>query len=104
MMARICSITDVPTGQVRRFELGNLVVAIANVDGHWYAIADTCSHQNVSLADGELQTATLELECPKHGSCFSLETGIPSSLPATKAVPVYLVRLDGDDVYLEVAE
>jgi nitrite reductase/ring-hydroxylating ferredoxin subunit len=43
-----------------------------------------------------------ELECPKHGSTFDLRTGEACSLPATKAVPVYAVRVEGDDVLLEL--
>ena len=45
-----------------------------------------------------MHTASLELECWKHGSTFSLLTGRPSTLPATKPVPVYEVRREGDDV------
>jgi 3-phenylpropionate/trans-cinnamate dioxygenase ferredoxin subunit len=43
-----------------------------------------------------------EIECPKHGSTFSLQTGEARSLPATKPVPVYAVRVDGDDVVVTV--
>ena len=48
------------------------------------------------LLDGEVFCDTKELECIKHGSAFSLETGKPNTLPATKAVPVYAASvLDG---------
>ncbi len=43
-----------------------------------------------------------EIECPKHGSTFSLTTGEPQTLPATQPVPVYAVRVDGDDVLVTV--
>ena len=43
-----------------------------------------------------------EIECWKHGSTFDLRTGEPCSLPATKPVPVYAVRVDGDDVSVEL--
>ena len=42
------------------------------------------------------------IECWKHGSCFSLETGEPSSLPATRPEPVYTLKVEGDDVFVEV--
>ena len=67
-----------------------------------YAIGDVCSHANVSLSDGEVMCDTKELECPKHGSLFSLRTGAPSTLPATRPVPVYSVRREGDDVVVEL--
>jgi 3-phenylpropionate/trans-cinnamate dioxygenase ferredoxin subunit len=68
----------------------------------WYAIDDTCSHADYSLSEGDVWEEEREIECPKHGSTFSLLTGEPQTLPATKPVPVYGVRVDGDDVYLEL--
>jgi len=102
MLERICSIEDVPDGQVRRFDLGTSSVAVARIGTDWYAIGDRCTHLNVSLSEGELHADSCQLECPKHGSCFSLTTGAPLSLPATKSVPTYVVRIDDDAVYLEI--
>jgi 3-phenylpropionate/trans-cinnamate dioxygenase ferredoxin subunit len=95
---RICAATDVPVGEVRRFDLGRSPVAVVHLDDGWYALGDTCSHQKVSLSEGEVYPARREIECWKHGSCFSLVDGKPSSLPATRPVPVYEIRLEGDDV------
>ena len=61
-------------------------------------ISDRRSHGDYSLSEGDVCEENREIECPKHGSIFSLETGEPQSLPATKPVPVYVVRIDGDDV------
>lgn len=99
---RICGVEDVPTGEARRFDLGNLRVAVVRCGDDWFAVGDRCTHQDISLAEGEVHVDTLEIECWKHGSCFSLETGVPSSLPATRAVPVYSLRIDGTDVLIEV--
>lgn len=101
-LERVCSVGDVPDGEVRRFELGSERIALVHIGDAFYAIGDRCTHQDVSLSDGELHAGSRELECPKHGSCFSLETGVPNSLPATKAVPTYVVRIDDGAVYLEV--
>ena len=100
MEERVCSVHDVAPGEAKRFDLGALRVAVVRIDDDWYAIGDRCTHQDISLAEGEVHEDTLELECWKHGSCFSLTTGEPSTLPATKPTPVYDVRIDGDDVYL----
>jgi 3-phenylpropionate/trans-cinnamate dioxygenase ferredoxin subunit len=43
-----------------------------------------------------------EIECPQHGSAFSLESGEPLTLPATQPVPVYEVRVQGDDVLVKL--
>jgi 3-phenylpropionate/trans-cinnamate dioxygenase ferredoxin subunit len=50
------------------------------------------------LSEGEVWEEEREIECPKHGSTFSLIDGEPQTLPATKPVPVYVVRVDGNDV------
>jgi 3-phenylpropionate/trans-cinnamate dioxygenase ferredoxin subunit len=99
---RLCGVGDVPDGEARRFELGNLDLCVVRLDDRWFAIGDTCTHQKISLAEGEIDAKHLEIECWKHGSCFSLVDGTPSSLPATKAVPVYELRIDGDDVLVVV--
>jgi 3-phenylpropionate/trans-cinnamate dioxygenase ferredoxin subunit len=63
-----------------------------------FAIGDTCSHANISLSEGEVMCDEREIECWKHGSMFSLQTGEPMTLPATQPVPVYEVRVDGGEV------
>jgi len=99
---RICGTDDVPDGEVRRFVLGRTAIAVVHLGEDWYAIGDRCTHQDISLAEGELYPDSLEIECWKHGSCFSLKTGEPNVLPATKPTPVYTVTVDGDDVLVEV--
>jgi 3-phenylpropionate/trans-cinnamate dioxygenase ferredoxin subunit len=101
-LERICSIDDVPDGEARRFDLGRLRVAVVRIGDDWYAIGDRCTHQDISLAEGEVDPDELSIECWKHGSCFSLTTGEPSSLPATRPTPVYVVKIEGDDVFVEV--
>ncbi|MGH9164810.1 MAG: Rieske 2Fe-2S domain-containing protein, partial [Acidimicrobiales bacterium] len=68
-----------------------------------YAIGDKCSHADFSLSEGEVLADDCEIECWKHGSTFSLTTGEPQSLPATKAVPVYKVRVEDGAVLVEVS-
>ena len=102
MLERLCSVADVPEGTARRFELGVLAIAVAHIGDSWFAIGDRCTHQDVSLSEGDLDTAACTLECPKHGSCFSLETGEVDVLPATRPTPVFTVRIDDGDVYVEV--
>lgn len=99
---RIGSVADVPEGEARQFVVDRHKIAVVRIEDDFYAISDTCTHQNISLSEGEVHTDTRELECWKHGSTFSLVTGEPSSLPATRAVPVFTIRRDGDDLYVEV--
>jgi 3-phenylpropionate/trans-cinnamate dioxygenase ferredoxin component len=77
-----------------------LVVRIAD---SFYAIGDVCSHADVSLSEGELWADDCEVECPKHGSLFSVKTGKPSTFPATQPVPIYTVTVTGETLLLELS-
>ena len=101
---RLCRIDELAPGEARRFEVGRHRIAVVRIDDDVYAIGDRCTHQNISLAEGEVNADDRTVECWKHGSEFSLETGEPLSLPATKAEPVYDVRVDGGDVVLVLDE
>ncbi len=83
-----------------RVEIDDVPVAIARSEGQVYAIRDVCSHANVALSEGEVFEGTIE--CWLHGSTFDLATGRPNCLPATEPVPVYDVKIDGDDVLVAV--
>jgi 3-phenylpropionate/trans-cinnamate dioxygenase ferredoxin component len=95
---RVCSTVDVPAPSSRRFDLEGHRLCVVHLEGDWYVIGDRCSHADASLSEGDLWVDECEIECPKHGSTFDLRTGEALALPATKPVPVYDVRLEGDDV------
>jgi len=79
-------------------------VALVRIDDDVYAIGDVCSHQDVSLSEGEVLCDERELECWKHGSTFSLIDGSPQALPATKPVPVYGARLVDGQIEVVIGE
>ena len=95
---RVCAIGDVVSGSSKRFDVDGHRLAIVHIDDSWYVVGDECSHEDYSLSEGDVWPEECEIECPKHGSTFSLTTGEPQTLPATKPVPVYAVRVDGSDV------
>lgn len=87
--ATVCAFEDIDDGSARKFDIDGVAVAVVRVGGDVYAIGDVCSHGNYSLSGGEVWCDELELECPKHGSTFSLVSGVPTALPATVPVPVF---------------
>jgi 3-phenylpropionate/trans-cinnamate dioxygenase ferredoxin subunit len=102
---RVCSVDDVKPGSAKRFDVDGYRLAVVRIgDDGWYVIGDQCTHAEASIAEGEVWAEECEIECPKHGSAFSLTTGEPLTLPATQPVPVYGVRIDGGDVLVEVPE
>jgi len=101
---RLCKVDDLPPGTARRFDVGKARVCLVRLGDDFYAIGDRCSHADYSLSEGEIWPDDKEIECWKHGSTFSLLTGEPQSLPATQPVPVYTVRVEGDDVLVDMSE
>jgi 3-phenylpropionate/trans-cinnamate dioxygenase ferredoxin subunit len=99
---RVCARDDLASGSARCFDVGGQAVAVVRIGDDFYAIGDTCSHADFSLSEGDVWPDELEIECPKHGSTFSLVSGEPQTLPATTPVPVYEVVVEGDDVKVVV--
>ena len=97
----VASLTELAEGQPVSVEVGDELVALVATQGRVFAIRDECSHQAVPLSEGEVDDCTLE--CLAHGSRFDLRTGAPLDLPATQAVPVYPVKIEGDDVLVDLA-
>ncbi len=102
VVERIGALADLPEGTARRVEIGEHAVAVVRIGDDVYAIGDRCSHQDISLSEGDVLCDDKQIECWKHGSAFSLETGEPESLPATKPVPVYEARVVDGQIEVEV--
>src|SRR3954468_4216031 len=98
MASETIALDDLVPGTATRLVIDGIPVAVVRIDDDVYAIGDVCSHANVSLSEGEVWCDERELECPKHGSTFSLLTGEPLTLPATQPVPVFEAVVEGSDV------
>jgi 3-phenylpropionate/trans-cinnamate dioxygenase ferredoxin subunit len=99
---RACAVADVPEGTAHQVVLDGHPIAVVRCGDEVYAVGDICSHQRISLSEGEVLCDTKQIECWKHGSAFSLVDGTPHALPATKPVPVFPVTVEGDHIYIEV--
>ena len=76
-------------------------IAIFNVEGELHCIDDTCTHQEASLSEGDLDLERCAIECPLHGSAFDLRTGDAITLPAVEPVRVH--RVEVSDGMIRVA-
>jgi 3-phenylpropionate/trans-cinnamate dioxygenase ferredoxin subunit len=94
----LCPLGDLASGAARRFDVAGHRIAVVRIDDDVYALGDTCTHANISLSEGEVDTDERTIECWKHGSTFSLETGEALILPATQPEPVYDVRVDDGQI------
>ncbi len=101
-MTPLFPLDELGDGAVRRCEVDGHAIAVVRIGDAVHAIDDQCSHANVSLSDGDVWPDACTLECPKHGSAFSLITGEPDTLPATRAVAVHRVEITDGVVTVEV--
>jgi 3-phenylpropionate/trans-cinnamate dioxygenase ferredoxin subunit len=98
----IGALDDFTEGAARQVVVGGLAVAIVRIDDDLYAIGDRCTHQDISLSEGEVDREERTLECWKHGSAFSLDDGEPTSLPAVRPTPTFEVKVIDGRVLLQV--
>jgi 3-phenylpropionate/trans-cinnamate dioxygenase ferredoxin component len=97
---RACALSDLPEEGALGVEVGGEPVCVVRAGGEVFALRDVCSHEEVPLSEGDIYDHTVE--CWLHGSCFDLRSGKPTGPPATKPVPTYQVKIDGDDVFVAV--
>lgn len=88
----IGTLADFDVGVPRQLHVEGKTLVAVRVDETLYVLDDRCSHEEYSLADGEVDLESAEIECGRHGSMFRLEDGTPTSLPATRPVAHYDVE------------
>ena len=97
---KVCSEADVTVSEALRVVVDGIPVAVVrDSSGALHALGDTCTHGDISLAEGFVEDDTLE--CWAHGSKFELTTGKPLTLPAYEPVPVFAVTVEDGDVYVD---
>lgn len=97
---RLCGVNEIAPGTVGYAEVDGRRIAVCNADGQFYAVDDVCTHDGGPLDQGELQG--FNIECPRHGARFDVRTGRVTALPAVVPLGTYAVKVEGDDVLVEV--
>jgi 3-phenylpropionate/trans-cinnamate dioxygenase ferredoxin subunit len=98
---RACALADLEDGKPLAVTVQDVDIAVVRDEDDVYAIRDRCSHAEIPLSEGDVDGCLIE--CWLHGSSFDMRTGEPTSLPAFEPVAVYPVRVEGDDVLVDVA-
>jgi len=96
VIVEVCPPEELPPGTMRLVPAGSRTIGVYNCGRGIYAIEDRCSHDDGPLCEGEWEPEACVVVCPRHGSRFDLESGIPMTLPAFEAVPIFpVVERDG---------
>jgi nitrite reductase/ring-hydroxylating ferredoxin subunit len=94
------SASDWEEGEVRLCDAEGQPIAVALTGGAYYAFDDTCTHEQCSLSDGELDGTTII--CPCHDGEFDITTGKVLEGPPEEPVNIYAVRVQDDDLQVEI--
>jgi len=97
---KVANKADIAEGTVKVFTVGEDRVALCRVENSFYAVADLCTHDGGPLGEGEL--VDHQIECPRHGARFDIETGKPTCFPAVVPIPVYKVEERGEEIWVSV--
>jgi 3-phenylpropionate/trans-cinnamate dioxygenase ferredoxin subunit len=89
---------ELPNGARKLIEVDGRPIAVFNIAGEYYAIADVCSHDDGPVAEGDLYD--YEIECPRHGARFDVRNGKVLSFPAIVDIPAYPVRVEGEEILI----
>ncbi len=101
---KVCALDEIEPDSAKRVDVDGHRLAVVRLGDDVFVIGDRCSHADFSLAEGEIDASDKTIECWKHGSSFSLESGEPECLPATKPVPTYEVSIDNGDIFVTAEE
>jgi 3-phenylpropionate/trans-cinnamate dioxygenase ferredoxin subunit len=96
-------VADLPREALMQVEVGGTPICLVHAgDDNFYALGDTCTHEDYSLSEGDLWE--MSVECPRHGSRFDLRSGKVTGLPAVIPARTYPVTIENDEIYVEVGD
>jgi nitrite reductase/ring-hydroxylating ferredoxin subunit len=98
--AKVATVDELSENTAKLVEAGGKRIALIRTEKGYCAIDDACPHRGGPLSEGEVEEN--EVTCPWHGARFNIETGDALSPPAPSGVSCYAVRLEGDEILLEV--
>ena len=97
---RIAAATQLQDDEVIPVALGDAQLALYRSAGEFHVTDNVCTHQHALRSDGYVEDGCIE--CPLHQARFDLRTGAALCAPATQPIRVYPVRVEGDDVLVDV--
>lgn len=97
---KACKKDEVASGELFSFDHNEKKILLANLDGKLYATDRICTHEEADLSTGMLSEEGIR--CPLHLSVFNLQTGEPQNPPAENPLKTYNVKIDQNEVYVEV--
>ena len=99
---KVAAAAQIAPGSALKVRIEDREIAVFNLDGEFLATADQCTHMNASLSEGRVTSA--HVICPWHGARFEVRTGRCLGAKPHPSLQTYNVRLEGDDVEVELPD
>lgn len=96
----VAQVADLPVGKVKVVEAAGQRLALAHLEGQFFAVQDLCTHDDGPLGEGELLGE--EIECPRHGARFNVKSGQVVTLPAVLPVKTFPTKVVGNQVQVQL--
>ena len=93
-------INEIKIGQMKKISIDEKEVVIANFDGNFFAVDDTCTHAGASLSEGKLDDTTIT--CDWHGAQFDCKNGKLKKFPVQiNDLKSYKLVIESDDIFVD---
>jgi len=99
-LIKVASRKDLASGEKMGAKAGRKKILLANLNGEFFGIGNVCTHMGCVLSEGDIIGEGIE--CPCHGSIFDVKTGKVLKGPAKKPAPVFKVKIEGDEIFVDV--
>ncbi|CAN5569061.1 non-heme iron oxygenase ferredoxin subunit [soil metagenome] len=98
----VAAVPDIGPGEMKYVEAGqnDEPIVVINVDGEFFALTDTCTHEDASLSDGQIVGD--EIECPMHGGAFEIRSGMPTAFPVVVRAKTYPLRVVDGQIQIAI--
>ena len=97
---KVGDVSEILPGNAKQIDAGGRTIALFNLKGQFYAIDNSCTHVGGSLASGKIIDE--DVICPLHGARFNIPTGKVLGPPARENISTYKIRIDDDNIEIEV--
>ena len=96
----VAKIDELDEEEVMEAKIGDLDLALYNVEGEFFATDGICTHEYINLCDGYVEGHIIE--CPLHSACFDIKTGKAMKAPATVDLKTYPVKVEGGSIFVGI--
>lgn len=100
----VAKTSEIPDPGTLLVEVGERLVVLIHLAGHFYALDDICTHDGGPLSEGPVDPQGRTIACPRHGAKFDIQTGAAVTMPATKPTAAHEVKIEGEQILVRLRD